>query len=106
MKAHAKLSRDAEDDAEGDTEEQSDHGRIVVRAQVARHEDSRPYPDEDNDGGDEGTDDASDDDVVGPARNILRKSRGHVTEVLPSSLIQPLHNTCRYSRLGRVGGDV
>ena len=74
MQSHSEPRGNAQDDAETDAKEQSDHGGIIVRAEVAGNDDSRPDPDIDDDGGDYGDDNTRDDDIVSPAGNIFGKS--------------------------------
>lgn len=62
MKPHSIPRRDAEDDAETDAKKQSDHGRIIVPAQVPRNDDPRPDSNGDDGGGYYRTDYAGDDD--------------------------------------------
>ena len=74
MKSHSEPRGDAKDKTETDAKEQSDHGGIIVRAQIAGDEYSRPDPDIDDDSGYDGDDDTSDDNIMSPAGNIFRKS--------------------------------
>ena len=86
MKPQAILRRNSQDDTESNTQEQSDDGRIIVPAKIAG--DDYPCPDSDGNEncGYHWKDYTGDDDIVSPARNILRKlgrhSRGKVCSVI------------------------
>ena len=82
MKSHSKLGRDPKDDAETNTEEQSDHGGIIIGAEIAGDEYPCPDSDGDDDCGYYGTDYAGDDNIVSPARNIFGNSGRHFTDGL------------------------
>ena len=49
MKSHAKFRRNPKDDTESDTKQQSRHGGIVIRTEIAGDVDSCPDSDGDND---------------------------------------------------------
>ena len=50
MKSHAELGRNPKDNTESDTKQQSHHGGIVIRTEVASDMNSCPDSDGDNDG--------------------------------------------------------
>lgn len=87
MKSHPEFGRDSKDDTETDTKEQSDHGGIVVGAEVAGNEYSCPYSCSDDDDGQYRDDYTGDDDIVSPAGNIFGKSGGHFTDGVMSLFI-------------------
>ena len=80
MKSHAKFGRNPKNNTESDTKQQSHHGGIVIGAQIAGDMNSCPDSDGDNDGGDYRADSTGDDNIMGPARNIFRKSGWHFTD--------------------------
>ena len=77
MQPHAILRRNTQDDTESNTEEQSYNGRIIVPAKIAG--DDYPCPDSDGNEncGYDWTDYTGDNDLVSPARDILRKLGRH-----------------------------
>ncbi len=74
MKSHSKPCRNAEDDTETDAKKQSDHGSIIVRAEIPGDDYSCPYSDVDNHCRYYGTNYTSDDNIRSPTRNIFGKS--------------------------------
>lgn len=70
MKPHAIPRRDPEDDTETNTEQQSDHGRIIVPAEIPRDDHPRPDSDVNDNGRYYRTDYAGDDDGVSAAGNM------------------------------------
>ena len=77
MQSHSIPRRDSQDDAETDAKQQSDHGRIVVPAEVVG--DDHPGPDSDinDDCGYYRTDYTGDDDTGGQGGDVVWKLGRH-----------------------------
>ena len=77
MKPHAILRRNCQDDAESNTEEQSDDGRKIVPAKIPGDDYPCPNSDGNENCGYHWTNYTSDDYIVSPARDILRQLGRH-----------------------------
>lgn len=86
MEPHSKSRRNSEDNAESYTEKQSDHGRVVVPAEIMGDDYPCPDPDGNNNRGNCWTDNAGDDYIMSPARNMFGKMGRHIANVLCSKI--------------------